>query len=240
MIKNTKQAVVLAGGRGTRLRPYTSILPKPLMPVGDIPILEVIVRQLRHHGFREIILAVGYLSSLIEAYFGNGEKWGVDIRYSHEPKALGTVGPLKLIDNLRPPFILMNGDVLTTLDYSKLFSFHLEENPFITVAAHEKSIQINLGVINKDDSNYISGYTEKPKLDYLASMGVYVFGEQAMDFIEKDEYMDFPDLIQLLVRRQHPVKVYPFNGRWIDIGIREEHEKAIEVFEALKHEFIPE
>jgi NDP-mannose synthase len=240
VIKEGRQAVILAGGKGSRLRPYTAILPKPLMPVGEIPILEVVITQLKRDGFTEIIMAVGYLASLIEAYFGDGKRWGVTIRYSHEPEPLGTVGPLAGIEDLRPPVLVMNGDILTNLSYSNFMDFHNNAGGMLSVALHKRNIDVTLGVVEVDEKNTINSYTEKPQLNYLASMGVYAFGADALNMIEKGSHMDLPDLIKLMISKNMPTKGFVFDGLWLDIGRREDHENAIEIFESRKNEFLPQ
>ena len=165
------KAVILAGGRGTRLAPYTTILPKPLMPVGDKPILDIIIHQLRHHGFTDITLAVGYLAELLMAYFGQGERFGVQITYSREERPLGTAGPLSLIPNLSDRFLLMNGDVLTALDYSDMLTHHQASGAIATVAVYPRDVKIDLGVVEYDDQCRLTNYTEKPTHHYRGEHG---------------------------------------------------------------------
>ena len=232
------QAVILAGGKGTRLRPYTAILPKPLMPMGDMPILEVVIRQLKQSGFTEVIMAVGHLASLIEAYFGDGARWGIKIRYSREETPLGTAGPIALIDRLRAPFLVMNGDVLTNLDYRQFISYHLQQDSVATIATYNKAVDITLGVIEVTDEDDIYDYIEKPTLHYRVSMGIYAFSEQVLQYIEAGKYLDFPDLIKLLLAKEEPVKGYPFEGTWLDIGRKEDYEQALKIFEDSHYEFL--
>lgn len=237
------QSIILAGGKGTRLKPYTTVFPKPLMPIGDLPILEVVIRQLKYFGFTKTILAVGHLKELIQAYFGDGDKWNMDICYSNEDKPLGTAAPLKLIDNLKDYFLVMNGDVLTNLDYRKFFQFHIEGDAMCTIATYQKPVKIDLGVlkIHEDRPLYnqeVYDYIEKPTLNYSVSMGVYAFKKTALDFIPTNEYFDFPDLIKTLLKNDKKVLSYPFDGYWLDIGRAEDYEKATEEFEKNKAEFI--
>ena len=158
------QAIIMAGGEGRRLHPYTTILPKPLMPIGNIPILELILRQLKYYGFDQITLAVGYLAELLQAYFGSGERWGIDITYSREKMNLGTIGPLSLINELQDSFLVMNGDILTDLDYKALFDFHQRSDQLVTIASFTKQIQIDLGVLQTEEQNFLIDYVEKPVL----------------------------------------------------------------------------
>ena len=164
------KAIILAGGKGSRLAPYTTVLPKPLMPIGEFPILEVVIRQLHGQGFKEIILAVGHLSHLLKAYFGNGSKYGVKIDYSEEEGPLGTIGPLKQIPDLRETFLLMNGDILTTLDYNKCIAYHKKKKGIMTIATNLRNVDIDFGVPKVNAKNEIVKYDEKPALKYLVSM----------------------------------------------------------------------
>ena len=140
------QAIILAGGKGSRLKPFTTSIPKPLVPIGDTPILEVVLRQLKHSGFKDVVLAVNHLAELVMAFFGNGQKIGLNISYSVEDKPLGTVGPLTLMDDLDDNFLVMNGDLLTTINYKDLFNYHLKNKNDITIATHKKEVNIDLGV----------------------------------------------------------------------------------------------
>jgi len=232
------QAVILAGGKGRRLRPYTMVLPKPLMPVGDIPILEVVIRQLKKYGFKKITITVDYLAELLEAYFRDGSKWNVEITYSRDYEPLGTAGPVASIKDLEDNFIVMNGDILTTLDYSKLMGYHIKENSMITIAMYDKKVNIDLGILKSNENDEIYDYVEKPTLKYQVSMGIYVFNKKALKYIKKNEYLDFPDLIKILIKNNESVKGFHFGGYWLDIGRHEDYAKAIEEFEELKHTFL--
>lgn len=231
------QAVILAGGKGTRLRPYTTIFPKPLMPIDDIPILEIIVRQLASSGISKITFAVGHLKELIEAYFGDGSRWGVEIKYSYEDKPLGTAAPIKLIKNLSDNFIVMNGDILTNLRYDKLIQTHLAKKCICTITTYKKRLKIDLGVLHVD--NYqVKEYVEKPIKEYLVSMGVYVFNKQILEFIPSEEYYDFPQLINSLIQKKQPIRTYDFQGLWLDIGRPTDYEEAIGIFSTNRSEFL--
>jgi NDP-sugar pyrophosphorylase family protein len=233
------KAVILAGGKGARLAPYTMVLPKPLVPVGDRPILEILISQLRRHGITEITLAVGYLAELLEAYFGDGSRFGVQIDYSRERVPLGTAGPLAAIAGLDEPFLVMNGDLLTTLDYQALLRHHEESTATCTIAMFRKQVQVSLGVMHVDHHDRLLDYVEKPTYDYQVSMGAYVFDPSVMDFISKDEYLDFPDLIKRLLREGYHVGGYRFNGYWLDIGRHEDYAQAMEDFERMQPELFP-
>lgn len=232
-----KQAVVLAGGLGRRLAPYTTVLPKPLMPIGDMSILEVVIRQLAYCGFGRITLAVGYLSELVMAVCGDGSRWGVDIRYSLEDESLGTAGPLALLDGFDEPFLVMNGDILTTLDYAALYRHHMEGEALVTIATTRRQVKIDLGVLEFDAANCLTGYVEKPLLNYRVSMGVYVMDPAVRPLIPR-AHVDLPELI----RRAVPVgkvQAYPFDGYWKDIGSPADYEAAVADFARMRSTFLP-
>ena len=232
------QVVILAGGKGTRLRPYTTAFPKPLMPIGDHPILEVVVKQLRYYGFSNIVIAVGHLKELIQAFLNNGEKWGVDISYSVEDKPLGTAAPLKLIKDLQDDFLVMNGDVLTNLAFDNFYQYHKDNDALCTIAMFKKPVNIDLGVLKTNEDNRLYDYIEKPILNYNVSMGVYAFKKEVLNYIPENEYLDFPNLIKELLRNNEEVLGYPFNGYWLDIGRPEDYELATDEFEKHKSEFL--
>ena len=236
------RAVILAGGKGQRLRPYTTVLPKPLMPIGDMPILEVVLRQLAAAGFTRVTMAVGHLGELLQAFFGDGKRLGLAIDYSFEARPLGTVGPLTLIPSLRAEreFLVMNGDVLTTLDYSRLIARHRESGAAVTIATYRREVRIDFGVIESDSqSNLLTGYVEKPSFDYRVSMGIYCFDAKVLDGLQPDTYCDFPDLIQRLLAAGQRVASYPFDGYWLDMGRPDDYATAIDEFELRRAEFLP-
>ena len=232
------RVVILAGGKGTRLEPYTTILPKPLMPIGDMPILEVMIRQLRYFGFTKITVAVGHLGGLIEAFFGDGEKFGVKIDYSQEDEPLGTAGPLTLINGLDDTFLLMNGDLLTDLDYRKMIKFHKESGAIATLGLYRKEVKIDLGVIESNEKGFVEKYIEKPIMKYEVSMGIYVFEPQVREYIPKGKRLDLPDLIKLLIKEKKNVISYRFDGYWLDIGRIEDYEEAVKLFKDQKEKFL--
>jgi NDP-sugar pyrophosphorylase family protein len=234
------RAVILAGGKGTRLAPYTTILPKPLMPVGDMPILEIVMRQLEAHGFRSLTLAVGYLAELLMAYCGDGSKFGVALDYSREEQPLGTAGPIALIPNLNETFLVMNGDLLTTIDYSAMLQYHRERGALVTIACYKRDVKIDLGVIEVDSDNWVANYIEKPTYHYDVSMGIYIFEPQILDYIAKNERLDLPDLVLKLLQAGKKVNVYHFDGYWLDIGRHDDYEQAIEEFSKNKEKFLPD
>ncbi|MBI1856627.1 MAG: NTP transferase domain-containing protein [Chloroflexi bacterium] len=234
------KAVVLAGGRGTRLAPYTHILPKPLMPIGEMPILEVLLRQMKRAGVEDVILTVGHLASLLRSYFGNGERWNLRISYSYEDKPLGTAGPIALIENLADTFLVTNGDVLTTLELKKLLAFHKQKGGAATIAVHRRQVKIDLGVIQWDGDDCVAGYIEKPTYDYTVSMGIYVFEPRVLDYIPKMQYLDFPDLVLKLIAAREKVLGYVFDGYWKDLGRADDYEQANQDFSEMKSQFLPE
>jgi NDP-mannose synthase len=233
------RAVILAGGKGTRLLPYTTVLPKPLMPIGDMPILEVVLRQLKAAGIDRVTMAVGHLAELLQAFFGDGKRFGLPIDYSMEEKPLGTVGPLTLIPDLNGTLLIMNGDVLTTLDYRDLIERHRESGAIVTIASYVRQVKIDFGVIEADAANVLTGYVEKPKLDYRVSMGIYVFESEVLRYLRPAEYRDFPDLVKTLVAEGKKVISYPFSGYWLDMGRPDDYARAVEEFESRRAEFLP-
>jgi NDP-sugar pyrophosphorylase family protein len=238
-----RRAVILAGGEGTRLRPYTTVLPKPLMPIGDRPVLDIVVRQLRAHGFERITMATGYLAELIEAFFRDGESYGVAIDYFREHEPLGTVGALALIEGLGEGHVLvMNGDVLTDIDYGALLERHEGSDAAATIATKERQIQVSLGVLrfgDERDATRLTGYDEKPMIDYIASMGVYCFAPRALAHIEAGKRLDFPDLILRLIAAGEVVRAWPSEDYWLDIGRHDDYEQAQEEFESVRARLIP-
>lgn len=234
------KAVILAGGKGTRLAPYTTVFPKPLMPVGDMPILEIIIRQLKAAGIREIVLCVGYLSSLLEAYFGYGEKLGVSIRYSHETEPLGTAGPLGLVSGLDETFLVMNGDLLTTIDYRAMLDFHRGHGRSATIGVASKDVKIDLGVLEITDEHKLDNYIEKPLLKYKVSMGIYVFEPEVLNQIQGKGRLDLPDLILGLKKAGQSPMAFDSNCRWLDIGRVDDYADASETLERDRHLYLPD
>ncbi|HKA27019.1 MAG TPA: sugar phosphate nucleotidyltransferase [Gaiellaceae bacterium] len=235
------RAVILAGGRGTRLAPFTSVLPKPLMPVGERAILELVVERLESCGIVDITFCVGYLSHLIRAVFDSRQDDEARISYVLEQRPMGTAGPLRLVEGLDDTFVVMNGDVLTDLDYGELLAYHRSQPNVVTIATYARSVKIDYGVLRFDgDGNgngnghvngqRITGYVEKPEYTSAVSMGIYVFEPSALDYIAQDEPSDFPDLVQALLRAGQPVGAYRHDGMWFDIGRQDDYKEAVEAW----------
>lgn len=229
------RAIILAGGKGVRLAPLTDVIPKPLVPIGGMPVLEIVIRQLEAYGFHSITLAVGYLSDLIKAFFQDGSRWGVKIDYSYEAQPLGTAGPLSRIEGLNETFLVMNADVLTDMDYQALIGYHRHHGGVATIGAFERQVTIDLGVIVSDGHHRITDYIEKPTQQYLVSMGVYVFEPKVLEFLSANEYLDFPDLVKRLLGAELPVSFQHFSGYWLDVGRHEDYNQAAEEFEQMRH-----
>ena len=236
--------MILAGGKGSRLGPYTTVLPKPLLPVGDYAILDVVVHQLHHLGFTELTLAVGYLAHLVRAAMGDGSRWGIEIDYAEEREPLGTVGPLAAIEGLDDHFIVMNGDVLTTLDFAGLLEMHAESGNVLTIASHRRVVRTDYGVLHVSDegspTRAVLGFEEKPEIPYVVSMGVYAMSPRALSFIEPGTRLDLPELVLRLLDAGEPVGSYLFDGYWLDIGRHDDYERAITEFGRLQSTFMYE
>jgi NDP-sugar pyrophosphorylase family protein len=233
------KTVILAGGKGTRLAPYTTVFPKPLVPLGERPILEIIIRQLVRQGFGDILLSVGHLGELIEAYFQNGHRNipGLELDYYRETKPLGTAGSLSMIPGLDDTFLAMNGDILTTLDFKSLVEYHRNQKSVLTIAMHRKEVPIDLGVLETNESGRLLSYSEKPSFSFDVSMGIYVYEPIVLNYIPKGCYLDFPDLVKLLLEMGQKVTGFCSNDYWLDIGRREDYELAQTEFASRASEF---
>lgn len=222
----------MAGGLGMRLRPYTTILPKPLVPIGDRPILEHILLRLHGCGVRLIDLCVGHLGELIQLYFSQSGSLprDLELRWHWEEQPLGTAGALRLVPDLAGSFLVMNGDILTTLDYADLAAEHERSGAALTVATHAKRVEIDLGVIEAEGDRIV-GYREKPQLDYDVSMGIYAYDERALVRLPPEGSFQFPELVQRLLDAGEKVARYRSKAEWYDIGTPEEHQRAVDAFE---------
>ena len=232
------RAVILAGGRGTRLAPYTTVFPKPLMPIGDMPILELLIRCLKRYGVQRVTLAVGHLAALIMAYFNRGEHLGVVIDYSHEQEPLGTAGPLALVEGLDQTFLAMNGDLLTDLDFDAMIEFHRRHEAVATIGIYQRDAKIEFGVIETDRAGLVTRYVEKPVYHYWVSMGVYVFEPRVLEYIPKGRRFDLPDLIRALIENGERAIGYEHSGYWLDIGRPDDYQRAQDDFPNMRSRLI--
>lgn len=232
-----KQAVILAGGKGTRLKPFTTLIPKPLVPIDDIPILEVVLRQLKYYGFTRIVLSVNHLSELIMAFFGDGKKYGMEITYCQEDHPLGTAGSLSIIDNLDENFIVMNGDLLTTINFNDLYEAHIQNQNAVTISSFEKQIPIDLGVLKFENDLFID-YIEKPTMKFWVSMGIYMMHRDVITQIPKSQKLDMPDFMLKLKAAGQKIGIYRDDYLWLDIGRVDDYETAVELFRAKRTEFL--
>lgn len=226
----SKRAIILAGGKGTRLKPYTISLPKPLVPIGDKPILEIIIIQLKNYGFDHITITLNHLAEIIKSYFGDGSKWNIRIDYTLEDKNLSTMGPLTLISDLPENFLVMNGDVLTDLNFLDFFNSHIFENNLFTISSFRRTEKIDYGVLHKSIDNKLLSFEEKPSFNFLVSMGVYMVNKKVVNFIPKDTFFGFDHLMKLLIEKTDLPSIYEFDGYWLDIGRPDDYEKAINEF----------
>lgn len=236
------RAVILAGGRGSRLAPFTAVIPKPLLPVGDTPILEIIIRQLAHAGFDHITLTLGYMATYFHTFIDQHPslKRLAKIDFVQEEHPTGTAGSLASIPDLKGTFLVMNGDLLTTIDYPALLAYHHQSRSILTIGQHHKDVKIDLGVIKTDDKNRVVDYIEKPTYSFGVSMGIYVYNERVLPFIQPGAYLDFPTLVQRLVASGETVVTYPNESVWLDLGRFEDLSRATEIFLERKSEFLPE
>jgi NDP-sugar pyrophosphorylase family protein len=224
----SRHAVILAGGRGTRLRPYTVTLPKPLVPVADMPILEIILRQLVTAGFASATIAVNHQADLIRAFFGDGGKWGITLGYSLEKQALGTMGPLRLLEHLPDRFLVMNGDVLTDLRFDAFLDDHAASHALFSVSAAPRTQSIDFGVLHADRDGYLTAFEEKPQIPYTVSMGVYGVSREVVGWIPPDQPFGFDQLMHALLKEGQRVRVRPHDGFWLDIGRPDDYQEVCE------------
>jgi NDP-mannose synthase len=228
------RAIILAGGKGTRLRPYTTLIPKPLVPIGGkYSILEIVMMQLARAGFTHITLAVNHLSQLIMAYFGDGSRWGLRVDYSVEEAELSTIGPLTLIDDLPEDFLVMNGDILSDIDYRSFFKAHVDKGHHVSVSAFRRHVAIDFGVLQCDDAGRLTGFQEKPKLNFDVSMGIYCINRSVVASLPRGKRYGFDNLMLDRLAKSEPINIVPFGGYWLDIGRPEDYQYADENFPAL-------
>ena len=220
------KAVIQCGGKGTRLRPHTSILPKPLMPIGARPVLELVLKWLRRSGIREVFITTGYLGHLIRTVCGDGSQWNMQITYTQELEPLGTIGPLSLLrEHLNEPFLVLNGDVLTDLNLTQLIRLHRRERAVLTIATTARSTKMDFGVIEAIDG-HLTGFREKPELSHLVSMGIYCMDPVILERIPSGVPFGFDDLMFQMLEEEVAISVFKHDGLWLDIGRVDDFLKA--------------
>jgi NDP-sugar pyrophosphorylase family protein len=220
-------AVILAGGKGVRLRPYTTALPKPLVPIGDShAILEIVLRQLAGAGFQRCTIAIGHLGNIIRAYVGDGSQWGLDVDYVTEDSPLGTMGPLlTMLGQLPERFLVMNGDVLTDLDFAAVLGRHRETGAPLTIATYARTVNIDFGVLSTDDGRVVA-FTEKPSMDYRVSMGVYGVSRSTLTRYTPGLPLGFDEVVLDLLAAGEEPRAFDFDGYWLDIGRPDDYDRA--------------
>ncbi len=233
------KVIIQAGGKGSRLYPYTKVLPKPLMPVGGMPILEIVIRQLAAQGFRDLTISIGYLGEMIRLCCGDGSKWGVRISYVAEEHPLGTIGPVKLVPGLNKPFMVMNGDLLTDLNFAELLRWHQSGSAPLSIATYQKPVNVSLGVLDTNEDGMVVGFREKPTLHFPCSMGVYVMNPELLSLIPEDAPFGFDQLMYRMLAQNVPARSYDFRGTWMDIGRPEDFHDACDLFEKSPELFLP-
>jgi NDP-sugar pyrophosphorylase family protein len=232
-------AVILAGGKGERLRPYTAVVPKPLLPIGDSSVLEIVLRQLARSGFTRVTLAVSHRAELIQSVCEDGRQFGIDIRYSHEDEPLSTAGPLRLIRDLGDPCLVINGDVLTSLDYRALVDFHRRAGAAATIAVQHRNVPLELGVIERHPDGTLRDYIEKPEVRHLVAMGVNVFDPRVFSTIAAGEALEMPSFLLRLMRAGEKVLTYESDCLWLHLSRRDDYEQAVSGFERYRDELLP-
>jgi len=233
------RAVILAGGKGTRLAPFTVNFPKPLVPLGDTPILEVLLRRLIRYGITDITVTLGHLAVLLRAYFEHQHELSkqLTLRYVEEEKPTGTAGSLAMVPGLDETFVVMNGDLLTNLDFHALVRFHHKQKAALTIATHSRRVKIDLGVLEFDRNRRITAYHEKPEHGYDVSMGIYVYEPRVLKYIQPGRYLDFPTLVLRLLERGERVCAFPTDCLWLDIGRPDDYARAQELFAEKPEDF---
>jgi NDP-sugar pyrophosphorylase family protein len=239
-VSGTGRVIIQAGGLGTRLQPYTTILPKPLMPVLEFPILEIVIRQLVTQGFPKITITLGHLGHLIMAVVGDGHQWGAEVEYVWEDEPRGTIGAITLVKGLNQPFLVMNGDLLTDFDFRGFLKKHLASGAQLSVGVHHKEVPISLGVFEFAGDHRIVRFKEKPTLYFPCSMGIYAFSPELIDLVPKTGNFGFDDLMALCLSQNIHVRAHPFDGLWLDIGRPEDYANATRLFQENRSRLLPE
>jgi NDP-sugar pyrophosphorylase family protein len=219
-------AVIQAGGKGTRLQPYTFVMPKPLMPVGDLPVLEILLIWLRRWGVKKTFITTGYLGHLIRSLCSNGKSWDMELHFSQEPEPLGTIGGLRLLeDQLKETFLTVNGDLITDLNLNEFVFYHKARGAILTVGITEKTVKVDLGVL-ESNGDIVTGFQEKPEMKFKVSMGIYLMEPEILRLVPKGVPFGFDDLMNEMLRQNLPVNVYEHKGLWMDIGREEDYKRA--------------
>ena len=233
------KAVILAGGRGTRLHPFTVSFPKPLMPLGEVPVLEVLMTRLIQHKITDMTLCLGHLAGLIQAYLDQNKKLTSQIKLNYviENEPTGTAGSLSLVPGLDETFLALNGDLLTNIDLQALIKYHKEQGAILTIATHKRKVKIDLGVLQFDEHSVVTNYLEKPETTYHVSMGIYVYEPRVLSYIPKGAYLDFPNLVMKLIAASEKVVSYVTDCTWLDIGRPDDYARAQELFSQNREDF---
>lgn len=238
------RAIILAGGKGTRLRPFTHVFPKPLMPLGEenpMPILEVVLRQLVRHGFVDVDIITGYLSEYIESFCKDGRRFGARVAYHREVTPLGTAGGLNLVERPAEPALVINGDILTTLDFAAMHAFHRDRAAAATIASFPRTVRIDFGVLEfGNDPHVLAGYREKPEFSFQVSMGIYLLDPVAWDYLRPGRELSMPDLLEQMRQSGRPVHCYREDCQWLDIGRHDDYDAANRLFDAHRSAFLGE
>ena len=233
-----KRAIILAGGKGTRLRPYTKVFPKPMMPIGKFIILEIVIKQLKFYGFKHITISVGHQANLIKAFFGNGSKFKISIDYSLEKKPLGTMGPLKIIKDLPQNFLVLNGDVLTDLNFDKFYNYHIKKRNLFSISSFERNEMIDYGLLETNKNDSLVKFLEKPKRNFNVSMGIYMLNKDILKYIPNKKFFGFDNLMIKLLKLKKKIKVKKHMGYWQDIGRPSDYLLATEEFKKMKKKLL--
>jgi NDP-sugar pyrophosphorylase family protein len=232
-------AIILAGGKGTRLKPFTMTIPKPLLPLGDVPILEVVLRQLAAAGVARVVITLGHMAHIFVAGLGDGSRFGLHIDYCFEDEPLGTAGPIRLVGNLEDDFLVMNGDLLTTLNFRDLLETHLRNAAWGTIALHRREVKIDYGVVETTADGRLGNYIEKPTIPYEVSMGINVLSRRCVDFIPASGPFQMPELMLAMQRAGKPVLCYKTDCYWQDIGRFDDYQQASADFVDNPSKFLP-
>jgi len=230
----TKKVIILAGGKGRRLHPYTISTPKPMVPIGELPILEILILKLKNHGFKSIIISVNFQANIIMDYFQDGKKWNVNIKYIIERKPLGTMGPINLLKYPPDNFLIMNGDIITDLDFDKFFKEHTKSKNLFTISSFNRDEKIDYGVLDINKKNLLQNFSEKPIKKYMVSMGIYAMNKSVIKYIVKNTNFGFDNLMKKLLNVKIPVNILVHRGYWLDVGRPADYQQALNDIKYIK------